>query len=367
MAKFRLIKSIKNWSFKFPIALVALTLGSYQASTAFIETAYAQNTSPPSFNESEFEQSRNIDPVADTSPAPSSIDDAPVVAPNNTRTPTAPNRISGNVNTANATSGGQNQPLPTNKPAPASNYIDSDDADISYFDSENVPDKPSPNDSVQTNFNTRISDPKTDPMAKFVVVKKDYQRDSVASIVEASKKAINMGMYDSAIQMLEPLRAKNIKNPRVLMGLAVAYQKTGKEDLSVEIYKEILELHPDNVEAQVNMLGMMHKKYPEFVVSSLEKLHQEQPSNPIIVAQIGMIAAELGDYKKSMKYLGLAASLEPNNPLHYYNLAIIADRNGKISDAISLYEKALEIDAIHGMGKSIPRTAVYDRLAVIKG
>lgn len=43
-----------------------------------------------------------------------------------------------------------------------------------------------------------------------------------------------------------------------------------------------------------------------------------------------------------------------------------ADKAGKVGEAIALYQKALEVDAVQGGGKSIDRGAVYDALARLR-
>ena len=47
-------------------------------------------------------------------------------------------------------------------------------------------------------------------------------------------------------------------------------------------------------------------------------------------------------------------------------MAVIADKAGDKKQAISYYEKALEIDTINGGGRSIPREVVYERLAQLR-
>jgi Tfp pilus assembly protein PilF len=58
--------------------------------------------------------------------------------------------------------------------------------------------------------------------------------------------------------------------------------------------------------------------------------------------------------------------MEPQNAGHVFNMAVIADRAGDKKQAITYYEEALEIDTLYGSGRSIPRDAVFERLAELR-
>ena len=84
------------------------------------------------------------------------------------------------------------------------------------------------------------------------------------------------------------------------------------------------------------------------------------------MAQAAFIHAKIQNFPDAIRLLGMAASLEPRNAGHLYNMAIIADQAGSSDEAIKYYEKALETDALYGSSKSIPRDAVYERLAQLR-
>ncbi len=96
-------------------------------------------------------------------------------------------------------------------------------------------------------------------------------------------------------------------------------------------------------------------------------LRQKYPENVGIVAQIGVAYADSGNLQDAYKYLSMASGLAPNDPQHYYNMAVVAEKAGELKRAVSLYEKALEVDAVHGTGRGISRDKIYDRLARLRG
>ena len=203
--------------------------------------------------------------------------------------------------------------------------------------------------------------------ARFIVVSNVVKTDSVEAQVEAARRALKMGYYDAAVGMFEKLYNQNSRDLRILMGYAVALQNVGEIGKAVEKYDEVLAIDKDNTAAILNMLGLVKDQYPAVAAKRLRYLLSQSPNNPMIAAQLGIIEASLGNYESALKNLGIAASLEPKNPQHYYNMAIIADRQGRKEQAIKFYEKTLEIDTMsHSSQKKISRDVIYNRLVKLR-
>ena len=131
-------------------------------------------------------------------------------------------------------------------------------------------------------------------------------------------------------------------------------------------FQTLLDINPDNTEAQINMLGILSRKFPAIATRQLKDLAEKNPDNVALFAQIAVSEAQAGNFDSAIRYMGVATSMDPNNATNYYNLAIIADQAGAKNDAVKYYEMALETDTIYGGGKSIPRDQVYTRLAQIR-
>lgn len=182
----------------------------------------------------------------------------------------------------------------------------------------------------------------------------------------AANRALKLGRYDAAADMYERLRAEHPMDVGILTGLAIAQHKSGQLGAAAATYEEILKLDPDNTEVLVNLAGLDPTASPRKTYLRLERLSIDQPNNPGIAAQLGMISAQEGHYEDALAYLKKASTLDPNNAGHLYNMAVIMDRMGRGDGAISLYERALEVDAIYGASRSIPREAIYDRLSHLR-
>lgn len=201
---------------------------------------------------------------------------------------------------------------------------------------------------------------------KYLAVRTVQKGDSLEAQIEVARRALKLGRYESALEFFNRLVQKNPRDPRILMGRAIALQKLGQQDSAIQAYEKLLEVEEGNPEALTNMMGLIKGKYPEAALRRLTRLHKDHPEKPRVTAQLGLTHAQLGNYEQALKYLGMAASQERNNPQHYFNMAVIADRKGEIDEAIKFYEKALETDAIYGSGRSISREKIYDRLSTLR-
>lgn len=188
-----------------------------------------------------------------------------------------------------------------------------------------------------------------------------------AQMVSANR-AMKLGRYDAAKEMYDELYRLNPRDGQILSGRAILLQKMGFADQAISAYEELLKLYPDNTDAIVNLSGLIRKQYPAVALSKLLDLHMAHPNNVAVTAQLGVAYADAGNYSDALRYLGDAAAMEPKNALHFYNMAVISEKAKKPEQAISYYEKALEVDAIYGDGyKTISKEKIYDRLAQIRG
>jgi Flp pilus assembly protein TadD len=229
-----------------------------------------------------------------------------------------------------------------------------------YYDSETVPVTDLPREA-----GPRKTDPRKEPASRFVVVEKTHGPNSTQAQLVAAERAIKLGRYGSAVEIYEKLAKKNSRDQRILMGLAIAYQKNGQAESAVRAYQKLLDVYPRNIDARANLLGLMREISPAEALRDLLDMREKDPSNPGLAAQTGLAHAELGNFEEAMRYLGMAASMEPNNPVHLYNMAVVADKAGNSEEAVDLYRQSLEADAVYAEGSLLPREVVYDRIAVL--
>ncbi len=200
-----------------------------------------------------------------------------------------------------------------------------------------------------------------------VVLEKSPETGRIESQLVAGSRALKLGRLDAALEIYNTLYRMNPRDGRILMGRSLTLQKMGEIEAAVSGYEELLRLDPNNVEATVNLMGLIRKEFPAVALQRLLDLRERYPNSAPIAAQLGVAYADAGNLDSALRYLGLAAQLQPQNPLHLFNMAVLADRAGQRQQAVSFYEKALEVDAIYGTGRAFSRDQVYDRLARLRG
>jgi Flp pilus assembly protein TadD len=230
-----------------------------------------------------------------------------------------------------------------------------------FFDSESLV----PTGEMRTSAPRKVN-PQLEPASKLIVVKKNAGAGTPQAQLVSANRAIQLGRYDSALRIYNEMYKKNSRDPNVLFGRAVALQKLGQTDEAIHAYEQALDASPENPEAQINMLGLIAERYPAVALQRLNAMTEDYPDDVRLLAQIAIVQARLGHYSEALSSLGVAASLDQNNASHVFNMGVIADRAGNKKDAIAYYEKALEVDAVYGGSRTVPRDSIYERLAQLR-
>jgi tetratricopeptide (TPR) repeat protein len=178
---------------------------------------------------------------------------------------------------------------------------------------------------------------------------------------------MDLGRYDAALLIYEGLKEETPKDPTVLIGYAAALQNSGRDDEAISVYEKVLALEPDNLDAHINMLGLIGNRYPAVALQRLKALQAKVSDfNPALVGQVAFTQARLGRYDEALKSYGVLAGRDPHNAQHLLNMAIVADKAGLRERAISYYEQALEVDSVYSGGRVLDRDQVFDRLAQLR-
>lgn len=262
----------------------------------------------------------------------------------------------------------QNLLPPVEAPASATdsanlNAVDNNtepDPDVFYDADELVP-----TGELSRNAPRKVN-PALEPASKLIIVRQNASAGSRQAQLVSAGRAIKLGRHSSALEIYNNLYKKNKRDPQILMGRAVALQHLGLTEEAISAYEELLDVRPNNIEARINMLGLLSEQFPAIALRKLKDLRENNPDSIGLVAQMAITEARVGNFDSAMRYMGVAASMEPNNANHYYNMGIIADQAGATREAVKYYEMALETDTIHGGGRTIPRDQVYTRLAQIR-
>ncbi len=201
---------------------------------------------------------------------------------------------------------------------------------------------------------------------KYFVLKRSRGSNSVDARLSAARRALSEGRYATALEMFQDLRSDKPKDSRVLMGLAIAYQRSGDTASALKTYEKTLKRDPKNLDALTNMLGVLRKESPRFAADKLQQLRGSYPGNAGVAGQLGSAYGDLNEYGKAIKYLNIASSLDDKNVGYIFNRAVIYDRMGKKSSAAHLYREALNLYYAGDYKGVIPVKQIKKRLIAIQ-
>jgi len=176
------------------------------------------------------------------------------------------------------------------------------------------------------------------------------------------------GQYEVAIELYKQIVNIEPDNNYAKYSLALIYQKMGQFFEAKNLYRELLKVDSENREEVIaNMLIILSKESPRDAIYLLSRLSQQHPNSAYLSAQTALVYNELKNYKQAINYLEQATKKEPERVDYKYNLAIMYDKNKEYKMAAEAY-----YDVIKNYGsdekweKLIPIEQVRLRLGRVK-
>ncbi len=163
--------------------------------------------------------------------------------------------------------------------------------------------------------------------------------------------------WDRAIQTLKAGLGKVDRPSEIHFRLAVIYEKQHKRQESIEQIKKVLELDPNNPDAQ-NFLGYSYAESGANL-DEAERLIREalraKPNSGHIVDSLGWVFYKKGQYDKAVAELERAHRLMPGDGTVAEHLGDAYFKQKRYRDALRLYRRALTLENadITGLRKKI--------------
>ena len=151
---------------------------------------------------------------------------------------------------------------------------------------------------------------------------------------------------------------KNQLNINEIFSLAVRNQNNNNYQVATDLYKQILKINPNLVEAY-NNLGFIYglKGQNEKAKECYEKAIEIRPSFISAHQNLGLIFQKLGNYKEAKKCYEKVLEVNPNLINVHYNLGLVFQKLGNYKEAKKCYEKVIDIN---------PRTAeAHNNLGIV--
>lgn len=160
-------------------------------------------------------------------------------------------------------------------------------------------------------------------------------------------------------------------DPVALARLAAIYQSKGLADKACSADKAILNVNPQNVFALSNLAELYASTDPQKACAFAKSAYDVSPGDPEIAHLYGRLAFKTGDFSWALTLLELAAQAQPQNPDVQFDLGQALYSMGKVPEAQSCAQRALQSDAdftrANDARRFIKLVAVADNAAPVSG
>jgi len=152
--------------------------------------------------------------------------------------------------------------------------------------------------------------------------------------------------YREAIPFFQNQYRKKPKDPDLMFGLAVAYERSGDFDNAVTMFKKLLELDPKSA-IVLNYLGYMYadkgvnlEEAKDLVARALEA----EPDNAFYIDSMGWVFYKTGRFEEARQSLEKAVSLLPTDATLRDHLGDVYLSLNLKQQAVEQWQKSLELD-----------------------
>ena len=140
------------------------------------------------------------------------------------------------------------------------------------------------------------------------------------------------------------------KNRTTEEAFILAVQNQQKDNLKVaeNLYKEILDIDPNHVDAH-NNLGLVFHAFGEFhkAKSCYEKTIKLQPNYANAHNNLANVYKELGERDKAKRCYQKALEINPNYVDAHFNLGLLLEELGEQEQSVGCYQKVIQIQPNH--------------------
>lgn len=170
--------------------------------------------------------------------------------------------------------------------------------------------------------------------------------------------------FGLAMQYYNEILSKYPNNEDATLGMATLSHRLGDTKTARELYKKVLSKSPRSTDALNNFLVLISEESPEKALGEMLSLEAKNPYYAAIPAQIAAIYAQKGDMQSAISKIARAISINPDNLMYRYNLAVMLDHAGQRPQAIKAYsmvKKAIE----HGGKIATDVSHIQERLTFL--
>jgi Flp pilus assembly protein TadD len=157
------------------------------------------------------------------------------------------------------------------------------------------------------------------------------------------------GDHQGAVECFEKVLTRYPHDIEANSHLGIAYYQLGDLSKAREQFIKVLTLDKNNETAKYN-LEIVDKNIRQQRAATLDRLMdkfqaqlRDDPENPILLSNLGMIYIMKKEYEKALTLLQKAIALDPRIPQAHNNLGIVLLELGRVAEARKEFETALKL------------------------
>ncbi len=168
-------------------------------------------------------------------------------------------------------------------------------------------------------------------------------RASQPADLDLAYAALGEGRLEDARKYYRKALERNSGERDALLGMAYISHREGDNDSARSNYQQVLRLDPNNAVATTGLLAIAADGDLALSAARAREFAERVPDSAPALANLGAMLAREGRIGEAQQAYFKALTLEPDNPLHAFNVAVALDRLHKYSQAEAFYEKALKL------------------------
>jgi tetratricopeptide (TPR) repeat protein len=174
-----------------------------------------------------------------------------------------------------------------------------------------------------------------------VLVKNPRDNDA---LIMRSQLALNQKDPKTAIADLRSVLRDQPNSMGVMRALARAHMANGEPALAEETMRRAVEVAPKDSAARLDLAQLLVQvNKPEQAKPVIDELVKQEPANAIALETQFQIGLSTGDLVEARSAADALVAAHADQPAGYFEQAQLADREDRRTDAIALYNKALDL------------------------
>lgn len=167
------------------------------------------------------------------------------------------------------------------------------------------------------------------------------QPESEETLLALAALYSDSGDSHSAVDLLERITQKN-SSPRLLAMLGQTYEQARDYPKAIEAFKRALEQDKNNLDlARALGQNLLYNEQYDEALKQFQALADSEPQDGTVFLRLGQIYRQKRQYDLALENLKKAQALAPDSLEVPYNLALLAEGQGRPEEAITLLKKLL--------------------------